>query len=152
VAPANWRKKSDLIFLTLSPKSKQYFRKKFNMPLSSFTYSEYILFIYLCMASADNDLGIDEIEVLFDKMDLEHFNNSSGHELLVGIVFKKYKSIAPENRLEAIKASAAKHLTDKQRGLNLLQNLYQIMKADGEIKPSEKILFEEIERIVNSLN
>jgi uncharacterized tellurite resistance protein B-like protein len=102
------------------------------------------------MANVDNDLSLDEIEVLFDKMDLEHFQNQ-GHELLVGIVFKKYKAIAPENRLEAIKASATKHLSDKQKGLILLQNLYQIMKADGEIKPSEKMLFEAIESIVNEI-
>jgi len=121
------------------------------MPLSNFSYSEYVLFIYLCMANVDNDLSLDEIEVLFDKMDLEHFNNQ-GHELLVGVVFKKYKAIAPEQRLEAIKISARTHLSDKQKGLNLLQNLYQIMKADGEIKPTEKKLFEEIEAIVNDLS
>ena len=120
------------------------------MPLSNFSYSEYVLFIYLCMANVDNELSLQEVEVLFDKMDLEHFNNA-GHELLIGIVFKKYKVIAPEDRLEAIKISAHKHLSDKQKGLNLLQNLYQIMKADGEIKASEKKLFEEIERVVNAL-
>ena len=120
------------------------------MPLSTFSYSEYVLFIYLCMANVDNDLSLDEIEVLFDKMDLEHFNNS-GNELLIGTVFKKYKATAPDQRLEAIKLSASKHLSDKQKGLNLLQNLYQIMKADGEIKDSEKKLFEEIEHIVNEL-
>lgn len=120
------------------------------MPLSTFSYSEYVLFIYLCMANVDNELSLEEIEVLFDKMDLEHFNNS-GNELLIGTVFKKYKATAPDQRLEAIKLSASKHLSDKQKGLNLLQNLYQIMKADGEIKDSEKKLFEEIERIVNEL-
>ena len=120
------------------------------MPLSTFSYSEYVLFIYLCMANVDNDLSLDEIEVLFDKMDLEHFNNS-GNELLISTVFKKYKTIPTEQRIETIKLSASKHLSDKQKGLNLLQNLYQIMKADGEIKDSEKKLFEEIERIVNEL-
>lgn len=119
------------------------------MPLSTFSYSEYVLFIYLCMANVDNELSLHEVEVLFDKMDLEHFNNSSHNELLVGVVFKKYKSIPQELRIDAIKASASKHLSDKQKGLNLLQNLYQIMKADGEIKVAEKKLFEEIEAIVN---
>jgi uncharacterized tellurite resistance protein B-like protein len=102
------------------------------------------------MANVDNELSLHEVEVLFDKMDLEHFQNQ-GHELLVGVVFKKYKAIDPENRLEAIKISAHKHLSDKQKGLHLLQNLYQIMKADGEIKPSEKLMFEEIEKIVNDI-
>ena len=120
------------------------------MPLSNFSYSEYVLFIYLCIANVDNDLSLEEIEVLFDKMDLEHFNNSNS-ELLVGVVYKKYKSIPPEQRLEAIQINAHKHLADKQKGLNLLQNLYQIMIADGEIKPSEKKLFEEIEAIVNQI-
>jgi uncharacterized tellurite resistance protein B-like protein len=120
------------------------------MPLSNFSYSDYVLFIYLCIANVDNDLSLEEIEVLFDKMDLEHFNNSNS-ELLVGVVYKKYKSIPPEQRLEAIQISAHKHLADKQKGLNLLQNLYQIMIADGEIKPSEKKLFEEIEAIVNPI-
>lgn len=121
------------------------------MPLSDFSYSEYVLFIYLCMANVDNELSLHEIEVLFDKMDLEHFSNSTHNELLVGVVFKKYKSIPQDKRLEAIKLSASKHLLNSQKGLNLLQNLYQIMKADGEIKPSEKRLFTEIEKIVNEL-
>jgi len=121
------------------------------MPLSDFSYSEYVLFIYLCMANVDNELSLHEIEVLFDKMDLEHFSNSTHNELLVGVVFKKYKSIPQEKRLEAIKMSAPKHLSNSQKGLNLLQNLYQIMKADGEIKASEKELFTEIEGIVNEL-
>jgi uncharacterized tellurite resistance protein B-like protein len=120
------------------------------MPLSNFSYSEYVLFIYLCIANVDNELSLEEIEVLFDKMELEHFNNS-GSELLVGVVFKKYKSIPPEQRLEAIQIIAHKHLADKQKGLNLLQNLYQIIIADGEIKPSEKKLFDEIEAIVNDI-
>ena len=46
------------------------------MPLRNFSYSEYVLFIYLCIANVDNDLTLEEIEVLFDKMELEHFNNS----------------------------------------------------------------------------
>jgi uncharacterized tellurite resistance protein B-like protein len=103
------------------------------------------------MANVDNELSLHEIEVLFDKMDLEHFSNSTHNELLVGVVFKKYKSIPQDKRLEAIKLSASKHLLNSQKGLNLLQNLYQIMKADGEIKPSEKRLFTEIEKIVNEL-
>lgn len=122
------------------------------MPLSKFSYSEYVLFIYLCMANVDNELSLHEIEVLFDKMDLEHFNNSSHNELLVGVVYKKYKAIPVDERLQAIKASAAQHLTEKQNGLNLLQNLYQIMKADGEVKPTEKAFFEAIEQIVNGLH
>lgn len=121
------------------------------MPLSNFSYSEYVLFIYLCMASVDNDLSLHEIEVLFDKMDLEHFQTSGHNELLINVVYKKYKAIPADQRLEAIKLSAGKHLSEKQNGLNLLQNLYQIMKADGEIKPSEKKLFEEIEAIVNQI-
>ena len=121
------------------------------MPLSSFTYSEYVLFIYLCMANVDNELSLVEIEVLFDRMDLEHFSHSSENELLIGVVYKKYKSMQPNERIEAIKSSAVKHLSDKQNGLHLLQNLNQIIKADGEVKPAEKELFEEIERIVNQL-
>lgn len=121
------------------------------MPLSNFSYSEFVLFIYLCMANVDNELSLPEIEVLFDKMELEHFSNSSHNELLVGVAYKKYKSIPQDKRLEAIKMSASKHLSDKQKGLHLLQNLYQIMKADGEIKASEKKLFEEIEGVVNAL-
>lgn len=122
------------------------------MPLSKFSYSEYVLFIYLCMANVDNELSLHEIEVLFDKMDLEHFGNSSHNELLVGIVYKKYKSIPVDQRLEAIRASAVQHLTEKQNGLTLLQNLYQIMKADGEVKPAERAFFEAIEQIVNELH
>lgn len=119
------------------------------MPLTDFTYSEFVLFVYLCMANVDNDLSLNEIEVLFDKMDLEHFNTSGHHELLIGVVYKKYKSILPEERLIAIRKVAPKFLAQKQNGLQLLQNLFQIMKADGQIKSSEKKLFEEIEGIVN---
>jgi len=103
------------------------------------------------MANVDNELSLTEVEVLFDRMDSDHFNTSSHDELLIGVVFKKYKSMAPLDRLEAIQNSAAKHLSDKQRGLVLLQNLYQIMKADGEIKATEKEFFEKIEQIVNEI-
>ena len=37
------------------------------MPLSNFSYSEYVLFIYLCIANVDNDLSLEEIEVLLIK-------------------------------------------------------------------------------------
>lgn len=121
------------------------------MPLSEFTYSEFVMFVYLCMANVDNELSLHEIEVLFDKMDLEHFSSSSQNELLVGQVYKKYMTIPQEKRVEAIKKVAPKFLAEKQNGLFLLQNLYQIMKADGEIKPTEKNLFEEIEQMVNSI-
>ncbi|HRG58331.1 MAG TPA: TerB family tellurite resistance protein [Bacteroidia bacterium] len=122
------------------------------MPLSEFSYSEFVLFVYLCMANVDNDLSLHEIEVLFDKMDLEHFSSSSQNELLVGQVYKKYMTIPQGKRVEAIKKVAPKFLAEKQNGLQLLQNLFQIMKADGEIKSSEKNLFEEIERVVNELH
>lgn len=121
------------------------------MPLSEFSYSEFVLFVYLCMANVDNDLSLHEIEVLFDNMDLEHFGSSSKNELLVGQVYKKYMTIPPENRVEAIKKVAPKFLAERQKGLQMLQNLFQIMKADGEIKPAEKNLFEQIERVINEL-
>lgn len=122
------------------------------MPQSNFNQSEFMLFIYLCMANVDNEISMDEIEVLFDKMDLEHFNSSSvQNELLIGTVYKKYKAVLPENRLETIRTHASAHLSDKQDGLTLLQNLHHIIKADGEIKASEKKLFSEIEQIVNEI-
>jgi uncharacterized tellurite resistance protein B-like protein len=119
------------------------------MPLRDFSYSEFVLFVYLCMANVDNNLSTDEIEVLFDKMELEHFTQSAHNELLVGVVYKKYLSIPKEERLEAIKKAAPKFLSEKKNGLQLLQNLNQIMKADGEIKESEQVFFEAFEKIVN---
>ena len=56
------------------------------MPNSTLTYNEYFLFIYLTMANVDNELSLTEIEVLFDKIDLEHFNNEGQNELLIGII------------------------------------------------------------------
>ncbi len=121
------------------------------MPNSTLSYNEYFLFIYLTMANVDNELSLTEIEVLFDKIDLEHFNNESQNELLIGVIFKKYKSMLPSERIEAIRNNAAKHLIEKQNGLNLLQNLYQIMKADGVIKTSEEEFLKEIEKIVKEV-
>jgi hypothetical protein len=121
------------------------------MPNSTLSYNEYFLFIYLTMANVDNELSLTEIEVLFDKIDLEHFNNESQNELLIGVIFKKYKSMLPSERIEAIRNSAAKHLAEKQSGLKLVQNLYQIMKSDGVIKTSEEEFLKEIEKIVNEV-
>ena len=117
------------------------------MPNSKLSYNEYFLFIYLTMANVDNELCLTEIEVLFDKIDLEHFNNESQNELLIGVIFNKYKSMLPSERIEAIRNNVAKHLIEKQNGLNLLQNLFQIMKADGVIKTSEEQFLKEIEKL-----
>jgi uncharacterized tellurite resistance protein B-like protein len=101
------------------------------------------------MADVDNDLSSSEIDVLFDRMELDHFGSTSQNELLVGVVYKKYISIPKEERIEAIKKVAPKFLAEKKNGIQLLQNMYQIMKADGEIKESEKTFFEAFEQIVN---
>ncbi len=119
------------------------------MPKPTFTQSEFILFVYLCMANIDNKLGMKEIEVLFEKMDLDFFSNNTSNELLVGVVFKKYKRMSPEQRLRTIEIESKIHLTNNQSALKILQNLHHIVKADGEINTTERSFFETIEQILN---
>lgn len=121
------------------------------MPLSELSYGEFLLFLYLTVANADNDIGFEEIEVLFSKIDADFFEHN-GSELLVSIVFKKYHSLTCDERVEAIRNVASKHLKGNDRGLTILQNMYQIIKADGIVNPAEKELFERIENIINDVN
>ncbi len=121
------------------------------MLLQNFNYSEYILFVYLCVANADNQLTSPEIDVLFDKMDLKGFEDSGKNELMVSVVYKKYKSLSYEQRLLAIKEAAPFHLKEKQKGLKLLQNLNQIIKADNVISIEEQNMFSQIEMIINEM-
>ena len=72
-------------------------------------------------------------------------------KFLILLSYKKYKTIPPDQRLFAIKKVAPKFLAEKQNGLQLLQNLYQIMKADGKINVAEKKLFEQIKDLINEV-
>lgn len=109
--------------------------------------NEYVLFVYLCMANADNHIDLKEIDLLFDKLDVNLFDQTNSNELLVSLVYKKYKKMTQDERLALIKNNAIMHLENKETAVQLMSNLAMLIHIDGKVESNELALYNQLNKI-----
>ena len=113
-------------------------------------YRHFIAYMYVAIASADYEISEEEKDVLHDKLAPTIFEEDSYKELFNDVlkIFKKHND---NEVLEFIEALGKRHIKDDEMKEKVLNDLHEIIDADGHESGTETIMFISIRKILNSI-
>jgi hypothetical protein len=118
---------------------------------TSETYEEYIIFLYIYLASSDFSVHLKEIDTIFEKMELL-CSSKENLQQLFNKVRKQFDKI-PEDKLDETIISNFNLFKKEIINIDtLIADFYDIITSDGIIQDYEIEAFEKIKRLIKSEN
>ena len=112
-------------------------------------FQDFVLFLYIHMALADNYLHPSEEEVILGKM-TKLFPTESNHKEKFDAALKSYNILDHAKAMEIIH-DTFKHFDQVKftQKYKVYTDMYDVVNADGKVEESEKIALDALKEIIN---
>ncbi len=112
-------------------------------------FQDFVLFLYIHMALADNYLHPSEEEVILSKM-TKLFPTESNHKEKFDAALKSYKTLDHAKAMGIIH-DTFKHFNQVKftQKYKVYTDMYDVVNADGKVEESEKIALDALKEIIN---
>lgn len=112
-------------------------------------FADFVLFLYIHMAYADGEFHPTEKAVILDKMS-KLFPGESDHAGKVAAAEKEYLK-QDRKSIPGLVLDSFRHFKDVKfaQKYKVYADLYDVVHADGKIDESEKLVLEELKRIID---
>lgn len=111
-------------------------------------FEHFVTYLYVCIAKADYNLVNEEIMEIYHK--LERFNkNEEESKKLLQEVLNVYSFHSDTEIIQFIKTNCPKYCQTEDEKKKLMDDLEDIMEADGIIKEVEMVMFRYIKKVLD---
>jgi len=114
---------------------------------NEWTPEHFVIYLYLCIANADYNMADEELETLHDKFD--GLDIESNYGTVIKDVMHEYKNHTDYETMQFISDYSDKFCQDDAKKEKILDDLKDIIEADGIVKDVETIMFRNIKKMLN---
>lgn len=114
----------------------------------SWGYNHFVIYLYLCVANADYNLADEEIETFHSKFDQLHIEDKD-YGTVIKEVLQEYKNHSDKEMNEFIMDYSKKLCKENAQKVQILNDLKDIIQADGIVKDVESMVYRNIKRMLN---
>ncbi|HTE33398.1 MAG TPA: TerB family tellurite resistance protein [Chryseolinea sp.] len=112
------------------------------------TFPDFLLFLYVHMAQADNDYDPLELATIKTKMGKLYPENTDLERKLYGAI-REYNSF-DRSRLNEMIESSLKHFSNEATSRpGIYEDLYEIVQADGKLVQAETSSLENLKKFID---
>lgn len=112
-------------------------------------FPNFVLFLYIHMALADNHLHPLEEEVILGKMK-KLFPNDHDHKKIFQQALAEYKSYNHEQVMNIVRSTFKQHTEVKfSQKYKVYTDMFDVINADGKVEESERIALDALKEIID---
>lgn len=121
-----------------------------NQYLKDWSYKHYLAYMYIAVASSDYEISEDELDVLHRKLAPTIFEESNYQEMYTEVK-KVYQHQNDNEVFNFLSELSKKHITSADQKIKVLNDIHDIIDADGHETSNETIMFINIRKILNNV-
>ena len=115
--------------------------------IENWDYTHYLAYMYVATVNADYEVTEEELEELHDKLAYRVFGEESYQEMYNEVI-KVFISQNDNQFYSCLTDLSKKHITSNEQKEKVLQDIQDLINADGHETGSEHIMFMSIQKIL----
>jgi len=119
--------------------------------IKDWDYRHYLAYMYVAVADSDYDISEEELKVLHDKLAPTIFDEANYQEMYKEVL-DVYKHQNDNEVFNFLSELSKKHITSNDQKEKVLNDIHEIIDADGHESGTETIMFMSIRKVLNNSN
>jgi hypothetical protein len=118
--------------------------------VDNWDYRHFLAYMYVAVANSDYEVTEDELDELHTKLASTIFGEED-YQDMYNEVLRIYNKQNDSKVYDCLATLSKKHITTEEQKQKVLNDIHDIIDADGHESGSEKIMFMSIRKILNNI-